>query len=221
MIDKDLALLTLPSSLPHTCAHFPFRHPPNIVMPYWIISTLFSQYYGCVHIVHNWSHLKSPWLCSPFLHSFLYSTEVLNWRPSPFTWLYLWFLSQVQPLILSKFCLPHSIVSNTIPSVSSYWQNLSWSLWSASIRTGCFPARLIAVHLGISFSTVSVIPIPCPHNPVSWISSLTLSRLPPLFWWSISFSSFWTWRQFIFSLESVKFGSVKMCDSHFCSGVWV
>ena len=121
MVDKDLALLTLPSSLPHTCAHFPFPHPPNIVMPYWIISTLFSQYYGCVHIVHKWSHLKSPWLCSPFLHSFLYSTEVLNWRPSPFTCLYLWFLSQVQPLILSKFCLPHSIFSNTTPSVSSYW----------------------------------------------------------------------------------------------------
>ena len=119
MVDKDLALLTLPSSPPHTCAHFPFLHPHNIVMPYWIISTLFSQYYGCVHIIHNWSHLKSPWLCSPFLHSFLSSTEVLNWLPSPLTCLC--FLSQVQALILSKFYLPHSIISNRTPSVSSYW----------------------------------------------------------------------------------------------------
>ena len=76
------------------------------------------------------------------------------------------------------------------PISALFLTNLSWNLPSASIRTGCFSAWLIAVHPGCSFTTILVIPITCHHVPVSLTLCITLSMFPPLFWWSTSFSSF-------------------------------
>lgn len=48
------------------------------------------------------------------------------------------------------------------------------------------------VHLGFSFTMILVIPVPCllRWRPHFLGSNNLFSRLPPLFWWSASFSSF-------------------------------
>lgn len=130
--DKGLAIFTLPSSLPYTCAHLPSLHPPHIIMSHLVISASSLHVIMIVMMLVTTESLKISTI--PLSLSSVALNILLELIIALPTYLDLLYWSLSQPLILPQSC----------KSPRKFYQChlLEWlfpgALWPASIWTGCF-----------------------------------------------------------------------------------